>query len=212
MPSTLTPDAAAALDGPDWLSARRADAAALAVETAPPSPSEEVWRYSRVAELELDRYHPATRPADGVPPAVRALVEPIADRAGLVVLRNGWLVHTDLSEEATAAGVTITALADLGSDAAPPEPESFDLFGLLGVAHAPSPLLIDVPAGAVLAHPLVVVEWVDEADAAVFTRVHVRLGADAEARQSSGSCAVGNTVPAAEKIGASPPVAALSSA
>ncbi len=43
-------------------------------------------------------------------------------------------------------------------------------------------MLVDVPAGVVLAEPIVVVEWVDEVDAAVFTRVHVRLGADAEVR------------------------------
>ena len=182
MPTTLTPDAAAALDGPDWLSERRALAAARAAETAPPSPSEEVWRYSPVAELELDHHHPAAQPEPGVPAAVATMIEAVAERSGLVVLRNGWLVHAELSGQAASAGVTVTPLADLTADEAPSEPDAVDLFGLLSTAHAPSPLLVDVPAGVLLADPIVVVEWVDEVDAAVFTRVHVRLGDDAEVR------------------------------
>jgi Fe-S cluster assembly protein SufD len=56
--TNFTPDAARALDGPDWLSARR-DAAVEQLDGIEwPSATEEIWRYSRIGELDLDRYHP----------------------------------------------------------------------------------------------------------------------------------------------------------
>ena len=95
-------------------------------------------------ELVLDHHHPARQPQSGVPAEVSALIEPVGDRSGLVVLRNGWLVHAELSERATSAGVTVTPLADLAADEAPSEPDPVDLFGLLSSAHAPSRLTPDL--------------------------------------------------------------------
>lgn len=44
------------MPGPAWLTARRLAAAERAVGTALPSPNEEIWRYSRIDELDLDRF------------------------------------------------------------------------------------------------------------------------------------------------------------
>jgi Fe-S cluster assembly protein SufD len=49
----LSPDAARALGGPDWLVARRVAAAESAAAMAQPSPTEELWRYSRISDLDL---------------------------------------------------------------------------------------------------------------------------------------------------------------
>ena len=54
---------AAALGGPDWLQRRRRVAAEEFCTAELPSPSEEEWRYSPVAELHLENYRPA--PAGG---------------------------------------------------------------------------------------------------------------------------------------------------
>ena len=65
MTTNFTPDAARALDGPDWLLARR-DAAVDRLDGLEwPTATEEIWRYSRIGELDLDRYRPftAARPA-----------------------------------------------------------------------------------------------------------------------------------------------------
>ena len=56
--STFTADAARALPGPPWLQQRRADAATRFAATPLPSTDEEVWRYSRIAELDLDVFAP----------------------------------------------------------------------------------------------------------------------------------------------------------
>src|SRR6478735_5644523 len=52
--SAFTPDAAAALGGPDWLTARRIAAAEAFAAASLPSAEEEVWRYSRIDDLDLD--------------------------------------------------------------------------------------------------------------------------------------------------------------
>ncbi len=185
MVSTLTPDTAAALDGPSWLSSRRAEAAVRAAGTPIPSPSEEVWRYSRIAELQLDRYAAPARPADGLPGPVERLLAAVPERGALVVLRNGWLVHCEVSDAAARAGLVVVPFAELGAEDAPADLADLgptDLFGMLAQGHAPSPVLVDVPSGASIDAPIVVVEWIDEPDVVAPTHLRVRLGAGAHAR------------------------------
>ena len=57
--SRFTPDAAAALEGPDWLRTRRTAAAERFAAASLPTEAEEIWRYSRVSEIDLDAYSPA---------------------------------------------------------------------------------------------------------------------------------------------------------
>ena len=54
----FSPDAARAVDGP--FADHRAAAAERAAAAAWPTPAEEIWRYSRIDELDLDRFTPAT--------------------------------------------------------------------------------------------------------------------------------------------------------
>ena len=58
--STFSADAIAGLAGPDGLAARRAEAAERFAGASLPSTDEEVWRYSRVDELDLDRLQPGS--------------------------------------------------------------------------------------------------------------------------------------------------------
>src|SRR3954447_13107397 len=53
-------DAVRALEGPVWLRDRRLAAAEQLAATPLPTVEEEVWRYSRIGELDLDRFAPAT--------------------------------------------------------------------------------------------------------------------------------------------------------
>ena len=57
-PTNFTPDAARALGGPDWLAARRVAAVEQLDGVTWPTATEEIWRYSRIGELDLDRYRP----------------------------------------------------------------------------------------------------------------------------------------------------------
>jgi Fe-S cluster assembly protein SufD len=67
----FSPDAAAKLAGPDWLRAQRVEAAERFAASALPSTDEEIWRYSRIASIDLDAFQPA---------AVESLVVAGADR------------------------------------------------------------------------------------------------------------------------------------
>jgi Fe-S cluster assembly protein SufD len=51
----------AALPGPEWLQRRRAAAVAVLEGASLPSADEEIWRYSRIGELDLDRFTPASK-------------------------------------------------------------------------------------------------------------------------------------------------------
>ena len=52
----ITTDAVEQIAGPDWLRRRRAAAVAPAAQIDPPTTDSEEWRYSRIGQLELDRY------------------------------------------------------------------------------------------------------------------------------------------------------------
>src|SRR5207245_10186870 len=63
----FTPDAARDLPGPEWLVERRVAAAERLADVSWPTDAEEIWRYSRIGELDLDRFAPVPRELLGEP-------------------------------------------------------------------------------------------------------------------------------------------------
>ena len=57
--STFTPETASSLPGLPWLQQRRAAAAEAFSSSVLPTEKDEVWRYSRIDELDLDRFRPS---------------------------------------------------------------------------------------------------------------------------------------------------------
>jgi len=153
-----------------------------------------VWRYSRIDELDLDDFTvaPSEPGAEGddVPPGARTVLDALALRAGAAVVRNGRVVHVELDPALAARGVVLGPLEATAGDAGTGDDspvgavagEPIDLFGDLNEAFTPQPLVLQVPAGVAVGAPIVVVDWVDAASAAVFTRLAVRVEADAEVR------------------------------
>jgi len=185
MTSTFTPDHASALGGPDWLRERRFAAATRAVDEPLPSVDEEVWRYSRIDELDLAGFAPATGESSGsVPSGAAAVLDAITARAGALVVHNGVLVHAELASQWSDRGVQLGRVVDLvgaeeliGSVAT----EAHDVFGLLNDAFSVDPVALVVPRGVVVDQPVVVIDWVDQDGIATFPRLIVRIGEDAEA-------------------------------
>ncbi len=185
MTTPFTPDHAAALGGPDWLRDRRVAAATRAADVDLPTAEEEVWRYSRIDELDLDAFAPAAAtPSAEVPAGARAVLDRCPTRAGALVVHNGHLVHAELDAEWAERGVTLGRVADLergaellGSVAT----EAHDVFGVLNDAFGIDPVALVVPRGVVVEHPIVVVDWVDLDGVATFPRLVVQVGEDAEA-------------------------------
>ncbi len=186
---TFRAEDAAALPGPEWLRERRVASHAAFASTALPTESEEVWRYSPIDELDLDRFAPATTPGDtaGAAAGLASAVSALGSLSGQVLVHNGQPGDFESDGEHPAFGFGGTAdIADaehmvghvqVGGDA----------LVLLNDAFFPDAVLIDVPAGVVVPHPILVMHWCDQDEdeslpnAAAFPRTSVRLGTNAQA-------------------------------
>ncbi len=186
MSQNFTPDASRALGGPDWLLERRLAAAAQLDGLVWPSAHEEIWRYSRIGEFDVDAYRPMSAAEVGAAgdepvPGGGPFAAEAGERAGLVVVRNGRVVHHELDDTLAAKGVVVCGLATCGAS---------ELEGRLGVASDASPdaftvlhdaflaggAYVHVPAGVVVEKPIVVVHWSEGAGLASFP--HTIVAAD----------------------------------
>ena len=128
-------------DAPDR--ALRLAAAERAAAMALPSPELEVWRYSRIADLDLANYAPAVV-RTSVTGAEQA---PAADEALVAELVAGMEVH--------------------------------DIFDELSAAYHRT-VAVSVPAGKVLADPIVVTHHIEGNGVALYPRLVIHAGADSE--------------------------------
>jgi Fe-S cluster assembly protein SufD len=175
--SNFSIDAARRLPGPAWLTARRVAAAEALGDITLPSTDEEVWRYSRVAELDLDRYAPAL-PGEPATVDSKPSAHPLAGR---IVVVDGVLALVELAPALVDSGVFAGRLVDhpdaeelLGSVLTTPT----DVFARLNDAFAVDPIAIVVPRGVRVDGPIVVEHVTTGADIAVFPRLVVQAGAD----------------------------------
>jgi Fe-S cluster assembly protein SufD len=154
-----------------------------------PAESEEVWRYTPIDELNLDVFEPVTTVPGVLPEEGKVFGELVASTlgslSGQVLVYNGYpLMFSQAGAESTfsfggandtAGGPTMVGGVQSGGDA----------LVRLNDAFLPDAVLIDVPAGVVVPHPILVVQWcADEHPAsgsAVFPRTCVRLGDGASA-------------------------------
>lgn len=198
--NTFTADAAAGLPGPDWLRARRVDAFSD-VQTMPlPSEKEEVWRYTPVDQLRLDDFSPVTSPPPNVDdPLASAFLAGVAadlpERSALVSVIEGW--PASVEESGLPEGVVIGSVGGLsqsGSGGDHLQPGGIgqvltggDALVRLNDAFHPDVVVVEVPAGAMVDAPIVIVHWVagsagEEGSApAAFPRTVVRVGRGATA-------------------------------
>ena len=174
MTTTPATDFAPAPTDHAWLRDRRAAAAARFAERGLPSPDEEDWRHSRVAELDLSRFPPAAQPSpesDAEHAASQPVVAAIGEFALLAVTYDGHLVHT----EGVSPGLTITDLSQV-AESTDLERRGPDVFAELNTAHAPSPLLVEASPGTMIDPPVVVVHWTGQAGSSTYPRTIVRAG------------------------------------
>lgn len=170
------------MSSPQWLVDRRSAAAQLG-DFVLPSTDEEVWRYSRVADVDLREWEVVGGRSDGVPSEAASILESLGHLAGAVVVRNGAVVASRLDDALTAQGVYVGSLVENAgaSDALGVVAEDGpDVFGRLNTAHFLDGVLVHVPAGVTVEAPIAVIDWIDHDGAAVYPRLVVRVGADAE--------------------------------
>jgi len=135
----FSPDAARTF--PQAWADERLAAAERAAAVALPTTAEEIWRYSRIEELELERFTPSSS------------LTTVSGGEGLVADPDAW--------------------PDVIGDGAP------DVFAELNSAFV-TPLVLQVPAGRVVAEPVVVEHVVTGEGTATFPRVVIDAGPDSE--------------------------------
>jgi Fe-S cluster assembly protein SufD len=140
--STFSPDAAAALPGPAWLQELRQAALERFRALPLPSTEEEIWRYSRIAELDLD--------------AVSSSPDPVSV--------TGWVPGSSRDQDLVAASFA----------------EQPDLFAELNAAFADDPQVVEVAPGRTVADPIVLDHHITVDGGAVFPRLVLDVGEDAE--------------------------------
>jgi Fe-S cluster assembly protein SufD len=170
------------MSGPDWLQELRRSAFARFEATPLPTEAEEVWRYSRISQLDLEAYAPAAGAGEGgVPAALEAVVEASRPCAAVVAVRDGRVSHVQVDPAAAARGLQVADVAsfddgdDLLGQAAG---GGGDAFGELNTAFLPGATVIRVPAGVEIDGSVVVVHWIDGDGLAVFPRTIVDAGSD----------------------------------
>lgn len=175
----LSLDNATSLPGPDWLRARRGAAFARFESRGLPTDDEEIWRHSRIWDLELDSFAPAPNGADDrqMPAAVGALLDAIGPTSKCVLERNGWIASIVGDG---AKGLRVERVADSPSGKQAMGEPGVDCFTELNTALAPEPVLVDISSGSIVAEPIVVVHWIEDEHVAAFPRTVIRA---AEASQ-----------------------------
>jgi Fe-S cluster assembly protein SufD len=133
-----------------------------------PTTDEEIWRYSRIAELDLDAFPPASVPQDiTIPPALQLLIDAVPDAAAVVVVRDGHLVSSDVRD----GNVAVT-----DGDATV---EPVDVFGELNREHG-TPIVVRVAGGKVASGPVLVLHWVGADGTASYPHLIVDAGENSE--------------------------------
>jgi Fe-S cluster assembly protein SufD len=188
--TAFTPEAARALGGPDWLVERRLAAAEQLDGITWPTPADEIWRYSRIDEFDPDRYRPPSLDELGEPgpepaPGGGPVAAQAGERAGLVVVRNGRVVHHELDETLAGKGVQVCGLAtcdevDVAAVLGACSHASPDAFTVLHDAFLAGGAFIRVPAGVVVDKPIIVLHWSEGDGLATFPHTLVAAEEGAE--------------------------------
>lgn len=168
-----------ALPGPPWLAGARRAARSRFLDSDLPTEAEEVWRYSRIDELDLSAYaavSPGAGDAAALPAALRPVVDAIGPVSALAVEVDGRVSVTG----DVAAGVEVQQAGDeqwpLGAVAGEP-----DAFVALNGALMAAPLRVKVARTAAPGATVVVVHWAGTDGAALFPRLLVDVEDGAEA-------------------------------
>jgi len=168
-------------EGPDWFAQTRQAAQERFVALGLPSDAQEIWRYSRIDDLDLDAYGVAEQPAPGggVPPELADLLAVVAAGASgpltVIVVRDGWPTLPDALPE----GVTVSLP---GSRRWPVVASAEDAFVALNGARGAAPLHLEIGRAASPAATIVVVHWAQRERVSSFPHLLVSLAPQSEAR------------------------------
>ena len=164
--------------GPDWLQRRQHEAAERVSALSVPTSEEEVWRYSRINDLDLDQFKTAEASTGTLhQDAMTALLKMVGPCAAVVVLKDEALVHAEVSDK----NIALTSLRQDGASELSPDEQTIavDYFVEANASRSLNPLVVRVRAGAVIDRPTALIHWIESDDLAVYPRASVFVGDNA---------------------------------
>ena len=169
---------------PDTVSIREERNSALEKlsETEFPSPEQEIWRYSKIFDLDLESLKPSFSSPDDKKTESSFLD---TKDLSLVSINDGWCGSPKGSNFLDSSQVYLGSLADMGKEFAHIE-ENFnkpkDFFDCLNRSYNPETLVIDVPDGVALESPIYIKIQSVTSDLVVCPRIVVNLGENSEVK------------------------------
>ena len=169
---------------PIWFADEVQSAEQRLAQSQMPSVDEEVWRYSRVSDIDLEKWSPATKFDGEVPAEVSALLSSFGHLAGTVVVRNGAVIASRLDDDLAQKGVYFGSVRAgnneglIGSVTG----DGPDYFSLANRASLVDAVTLHIPKNVVVSAPFCLVDWIDEEGAKVFPRLVVSMGENSEAQ------------------------------
>ena len=169
---------------PDTVSIREERNSALEKlsETEFPSPEQEIWRYSKIFDLDLESLKPSFSSPDDKKTESSFLD---TKDLSLVSINDGWLGSPKGSNFLDSSQVYLGSLADMGKEFAHIE-ENFnkpkDFFDCLNRSYNPETLVIDVPDGVALESPIYIKIQSVTSDLVVCPRIVVNLCENSEVK------------------------------
>ena len=169
---------------PDTVSIREERDSALEKlsETEFPSPEQEIWRYSKIFDLDLKSLKPSFSSPDDKKTESSFLD---TKDLSLVSINDGWLGSPKGSNFLDSSQVYLGSLADMGKEFAHIE-ENFnkpkDFFDCLNRSYNPETLVIHVPDGVALESPIYIKIQSVTSDLVVCPRIVVNLGENSEVK------------------------------
>ena len=180
--TSFSPERSAELDGPAWLRARRADAAARFAASELPTADVEIWKYTPIKDLDLASYELSRAAVSETD--TRALENPfvasVGARAASVVIVDGRLASVEVADDLAAAGLTVGVAEDEVGLLDVPDP---DALTALHDAFVGDVVVVRVPSGLAVPadRPVVVVQVSTAGGTASFPHVVVVAGEQSEA-------------------------------
>ncbi|GAC1316900.1 MAG: Fe-S cluster assembly protein SufD [Acidimicrobiales bacterium] len=179
--TTYTPLDPTTMPGPASLQALRARALKRFEAGPLPTDADEIWRYSRIGELDVGSFAPS-RPAApaGRPPRVGEVLDLIGPRAAFALTVDGAVASVEVDESAASAGLRVHTVRDgdgVGELSSAVQP--WDAFVELNSAQASSPLVVAVPPGAEIADPVVICHWIASGGTVTFPRTLITAAPNA---------------------------------
>jgi len=164
-----TLESVADLGGPKWLVDRREEGRSAFERMGIPSATQEVWRYSPIGNLELERFAPALAEKvneDIIPPQ-------LLENAATVVRVLGGTPQIASHDLAGLSVTTASAHAE-GQELLGSVVGGHETIVALNDGYLSDAIIIDVKRGALIEQPIVIVHHV--APGASFPRTFVRMG------------------------------------